>query len=773
MARKKRTTRRRSAKKRRKSKRRSKSKHSRFPWTKIFLSLLVVLVAYVAFLDFRVYRQFEGKRWSLPARVYARPLELYAGLRLTAEQFSSELRALGYRSVRVARKAGEVSRNGRSFQLISRPFVFWDGQESSQSIRVAFSSTHLKSLQDDRNGNRLALARLDPLEIGSIHTARQEDRILLRLDEVPEVLVEALIAVEDRNFHTHHGVSPAAIARALWVNLRSGRVVQGGSTLTQQLVKNFFLTNQRSLWRKFNEAIMSLLLEKRYGKDEILEAYINEIYLAQDGQRAIHGFGLGSRFFFQRSPDELSTAQIALLVGMVKGPSYYDPRRRPERARERRNLVLRIMYEQGIIDRAQYQKSRMEKLGLVKAAAGTSKSFPAFLDMVRRQLRRDYDESDLVTEGLRVFTTLDPQLQWALQRSLDRRIRPLLKKQPQLQGAGLVTHSANGEVLALAGGREAGFAGFNRALDAKRHVGSLIKPAVYLTALERPARYNLASLIDDSPLEYEQAGQLWNPNNYDRKFHGQVMLYQALADSYNVATARLGLDLGVNAVVQTLRRLSVDEPLNPYPSLFLGATDLSLLDITRLYVNFASGGFQVPLRSIREVLDAGGVPLQRYELSVQRVIDPAPAYLINRALQMVVAEGTARSLNRRFSTALGLAGKTGTSNELRDSWFAGYDGEKLAVIWMGRDDNQSMGLSGASGAMQVWADLFASAGVVTQQLAKPESVAWYRVDRDSAGLADTGCKDTVQLPFIESEAKPAAAPCAQGRPLRWLPEWLQ
>ena len=773
MARKKRTTRRRSTKKRRKSKRTQKHRRNRFPWAKILLSLLAVLIAYVAFLDFRVYRQFEGKRWSLPARVYARPLELYAGLRLTPEQFSSELRALGYRSARVARKAGEVSRNGRSFQLISRPFLFWDGQEPSKAIRVTFTSTHLQSLRDDRNGDTLALARLDPLEIGSIHTARQEDRILLRLDDVPDILIKTLIAVEDRNFYNHHGVSPTAIARALWVNLSSGRVVQGGSTLTQQLVKNFFLTNRRSLWRKFNEAIMALLLERRYEKDEIFEAYLNEIYLAQDGQRAIHGFGLGSRFFFQRSPDELSTAQIALLVAMVKGPSYYDPRRRPDRARERRNLVLRIMHEQGIIDRAEYQKSRSEKLGLVKPAAGTSKTFPAFLDMVRRQLRRDYDETDLVTEGLRVFTTLDPQVQWALQKSLNRQIGPLLKKQPKLQGAGLVTHSANGEVLALVGGREAGFAGFNRALDAKRHVGSLIKPAVYLTALEQSSHYNLATLLDDGPLEYEQVGQLWKPKNYDRKFHGQVMLYQALANSYNVATARLGLALGMDAVVRTLRRLSIDEPLNPYPSLFLGATDLSLLDVSRLYLNFASGGFRVPLRSIREVLDAGGVPLQRYELSVERVIDPAPAYLINRGLQMVVADGTARTLNQRFAADLGLAGKTGTTNGLRDSWFAGYDGEKLAVIWMGRDDNQPMGLSGARGAMQVWAGLYASAGTVSPQLVKPDSVVWHRVDRETAGLADRGCKDTVQLPFIESEAKPAAAPCVQGRPLRWLPEWLQ
>jgi len=760
------------ARRRSPSKRRSKT-NSRIPWRKILVTLLVVIVGYVAFLDFQVYRQFEGKRWSLPARVYARPLELYVGLQLSPEQFADELRALGYRFVASARRAGEVSRDGGSFQLISRPFVFWDGEEPSRALRVDFSASHLHRLQDDRGGGAVALARLDPLEIGSIHTARQEDRILLKLEEVPETLVRALIAVEDRGFYQHHGVSPRAVGRALVVNVQSGRVVQGGSTLTQQLVKNFFLSSQRSLWRKVNEAIMSLLLERRYEKDEILEAYLNEVYLAQDGQRAIHGFGLGSRFLFQRPLQELSTAQMALLVSMVKGPSYYDPRRHPERARERRDLVLGIMQEQGIISQAEFQKARQEDLGLVQAAAGTSKSFPAFVDLVRRQLRRDYNESDLVSEGLRIFTTLDPQVQWALQSSLDQRIRPLLKQHPDLQGAGLVTHSANGEVLALAGGRQAGFAGFNRALDAKRHVGSLIKPAIYLTALEQPARYNLASRIDDSPLEFEQSGQLWKPENYDKVFHGEVMLYQALASSYNVATARLGLDLGVNEVIKTLRRLSVDEPLNPYPSLFLGATDLSPLSVTQLYLNFASGGFRVPLRSIREVLDSDGQPLQRYELSVERVIEPGPAYLMHRALQMVVEEGTGRALNSRFSAKLGLAGKTGTTNDLRDSWFAGFDGEKLGVIWLGRDDNLPMGLTGGSGAMQVWAGLYASAGAVPSQPMKPDSVEWYQVDKSSGGLADSGCDNTVQLPFVEAGSKPPRAPCARGGSLRWLPEWLR
>ncbi len=761
------------SKSRRRDTRRSARKRRSLPWGRLAIILALLVAGYVAFLDFQVYRKFEGHRWSLPARVYARPLELYTGLPLSAAQFAGELKALGYRFVSRPRRAGEVARNAGRFQLISRAFDFWDGREASRALRLSFKDGRVARLQDDRNGHTVALARLDPLEIGSIHTARQEDRILLRLEEVPPTLVEALVAVEDRGFYQHFGISPRSVARAFWVNLRSGRVVQGGSTLTQQLVKNFFLTNQRSLWRKINEAIMAVLIERRYDKDEILEAYLNEVYLAQDGQRAIHGFGLGSRFLFQRPLDELSTAQMALLVGMVKGPSYYDPRRHPKRALKRRNLVLQVMLDQGIIDRVQYQKARNEDLGLLIPDAGTSKTFPAFLDLVRRQLRRDYNEADLVGEGLRIFTTLDPQVQWALQKSLDRRIRPLLAQQPDLQGAGMVTHSSNGEVLALAGGRQAGYAGFNRALDIQRQIGSLIKPAVYLTALEQPQRYNLATHIDDAPLEYEASGKRWSPGNYDNRFHGQIMLYQALAHSYNVATARLGLELGVKNVVATLRRLGLEKPLNPYPSLFLGATDMSLLQVTRLYLGFASGGFQLPLRSIREVLDAEGKPLQRYDLSVQRVIDPAPAYLISTALQKVVAEGTARALNQRFSPQLGLAGKTGTTNDLRDSWFAGYDGDKLGVVWVGRDDNQPMGLTGATGAMQIWADLYAEAGVTPQQLLKPEAITWHGVDPLSGGLADNGCEDTVQLPFIESGSLPAPAPCAASSAPDWLPGWLR
>ncbi len=766
------------ARNKRGSRRRTTKKHKTtrgFPWLKLALALVVVLAGYVAWLDFKVYHQFEGKRWSLPARVYARPLELYIGQHISADSFVAELTGLGYRFTTSVKRPGEASRDRNRFNVVTRPFRFWDGDEPSHQLRVEFDSDRVSLLRDRAGGGDLALVRLDPMEIGSIHTARQEERILLKLVDVPEKLTNTLIAVEDRTFYRHHGVSLRAMARALYADIKAGGVVQGGSTLTQQLVKNFFLTNQRSISRKFNEALMALLLELRYSKDEILETYLNEVYLAQDGQRAIHGFGLGSQFFFQRPPSELSDAQIALLVGMVKGPSYYDPRRYPDRALERRNLVLRIMRETGILSDAEEQAARREPLGLVSAGKRTSTTFPAFLDLVRRQLRRDYQEADLTTEGLKIFTTLDPQVQWALQTGIGERLDALGAGAEAMQAAGVVTSASNGEVLALEGGRVPGFAGFNRALDAERPIGSLVKPAVYLTALEHPQQFTLATLIEDEPYRVEQRGAPpWEPLNYDKQFHGDVMLYQALAQSYNVATARLGMTVGLDQVIQTLRRLGVSEPLKAYPSLLLGTAELSPLEVTTFYQTFASGGYLTPLRSIRAVMNADGELLQRYPLKVTRVIEPGPALLITRAMQGVVSQGTAHALNRYFSSEFGLAGKTGTTDDLRDSWFAGFDGDRLGVVWMGRDDNQSTGLSGSTGAMQIWRDLFERIGAAPVLTVQPETIEWRSVDLESGGLADTQCANTVQLPFLVGSQLPETAPCAGGNPSsKWFEGWFK
>jgi penicillin-binding protein 1B len=731
----------------------------------LLVMLAVFSVAYVAYLDFHVRQQFDGKRWSLPARVFARPLELYVGLPLTPDDFDTELSSLHYQPVSSPRQAGEMSRNRNVFHLVTRRFAHLDGEEPSRDIRVSFSDGLVDRVSDAVKGTDLSLVRLDPVLVGSFYPAHNEDRVLVKLAEVPPALVNALIAVEDHGFYAHHGIAPLSILRALWANIRARGVVQGGSTLTQQLVKNFFLSSERTLTRKVNEAIMALLLEWHYQKDEILEAYLNEVYLGQDGNRSIHGFGLASHFYFDRPLGELSVDQLALLVGLVKGPSYYNPRVHPERAVQRRNFVLDVMVEQGLITRDEAAQAKSRGLGVSRDTNKAIDTFPAFLDMVRRQLRRDYREEDITSEGLRIFTTLDPQVQWRLEESLDQRLGVLERNRSlragTLEGASVVTSIQGGEVQAVAGGRKPGYSGFNRSLDASRQVGSIIKPAVYLTALERPEHYTLATLLDDDPLTYTAPNKTtWSPNNYDKQFHGMTPLYLALANSYNVATARLGLDVGIKSVIATLRDLGIDQPLNPYPSLLLGAVELSPLQVTQMYQTIASGGFQTPLRAIRAVQAADGTQLQSYPLKVTAAVNPAAAYLVTTALRYAARIGTGRSLYQVLPPDMEIAGKTGTTDDMRDSWYAGYTGDRLAVIWVGRDDNKSTGLSGSSGALLVWRDLFLRLGSSGSLQSQPDGIEYVRIDPATGLRADPGCGNSVELPFIQGSAPAAMAPCA-------------
>jgi len=741
------------------------------------------MAGYITWLDYQVRHQFTGKRWSLPARVYARPLELYTGLELSADQFLSELRALHYRPVVTASSPGLFSRNKNTFQLFSRPFDFWDGPESARNLRVTFSGKRIVKMSDGTNGRPVSLARLDPVLVGSFYPAHNEDRVLLQLDNVPVSLTDALISIEDRGFYSHHGVAPLAIVRALLANIRAGSVVQGGSTLTQQLVKNFFLSSERSLVRKINEAIMALLVEWHYDKDEILEAYLNEIYLGQDGNRAIHGFGLASYFYFERPLTELSVDQYALLVGLVKGPSYYNPRRHPDRALSRRNLVLGVMADLELIAPEDLSRLKARKLGVSHFKRKAINTFPAFLDLVRRQLQRDYRDEDITSEGLRIFTTLDPQVQWRLEQVLETRLKSLESvrkiKAGTLEAAAVVASVQGGEVLALAGGRNAKFSGFNRALDARRQVGSLLKPAVYLTALEQPGRYTLTTLLDDRPLSFTaRNGDVWEPRNYDRKNHGDVPLYQALAHSYNVSTARLGLALGIEQIIKTLRKLGVEQHLNPYPSLVLGAVEMSPLQVTNMYQTFASGGFRSRLRAINAVLAVDNSPLQRYPLSVQAAIDPAPNYLISTAMRFAVREGTGRGLYQYLPDHQDVAGKTGTTDNLRDSWFAGFTDDRLGVVWIGRDDNQPTGLTGSSGALRVWGDLFAGFNNPDQLPVAVENIEYHWIEPKTGLLADAGCPDAVQLPFIVGSAPKEIAVCVQKKgvltaPVDWFKELFE
>jgi penicillin-binding protein 1B len=639
---------------------------------------------------------------------------------------------------------------------VTRPFSFEDGPQSAVRVRVQFSGGIVGSLTDRVKGAPLDLVRLDPALIGGIYPGNNEDRILLRLEEVPRQVVDALLVVEDRQFHSHVGIDLRGIARAAYVTA-SGQGVQGGSTITQQLVKNFYLSAERTLRRKLTEMVMAVLLEARYSKDEILETYLNEVYLGQDGNRAIHGFGLAGSHYFDKQLGQLAPQEIALLVGMLKGPTAFNPRTNPKRALERRNVVLAEMAEAGQITKTELLQARSSPLGIAaKPPQGTS-PYPAFLTLVHRQLLRDYRDRDLRSEGLQIMTTLDPLIQGAAERALATRLEALEKGKQlgreTLQGVVLVTSTQNGEVQAVVGGRDPRIDGFNRALDSRRPIGSLVKPIVFLTALQSPESYTLATLLDDSPLVVKQAGASdWSPRNYDNEFRGRIPLVRALAISSNVATARLGLDLGVPRVMDTLRRFGVDRDLPAYPSSLLGAVDLSPLEVTQFYQAIASGGFSTPLRTIREVLTAEGAPLQRYPLDVVQAADPGPVFLLTVAMQQVVRTGTARGLSLYVGPEIGIAGKTGTTDGYRDSWFAGFTGDHLAVVWVGRDDNQPTGLSGASGAMTVWGEMMAALGPAPLEIGMPEGIEVARIDPSTGLRCDWTCTDSVELPFLSGSA---------------------
>lgn len=749
------------------------------PWLgwaiKLGLVGLVVLAVFAVYLDAVVQEKFSGKRWTVPAKVYARPLELFVGQKLAKDDFLKELDALGYRRESAVAGPGGVSVAGNNIELHSRGFQFYESVEPSQRVRVRFSGDYVAGLTQASGGN-LAVARLEPLLIGGLYPAHQEDRVLIKLEQVPPYLVETLVAIEDREFFNHFGVSPKGVARAVWINATAGQLRQGGSTLTQQLVKNFYLTNERTLARKATEAMMAVLLELHYEKKDILEAYLNEVFLGQDGQRAVHGFGLASQYFFSQPLSELKLDQVALLVGMVKGPTYYNPRRNPERALERRNLVLDVLAAQGVASTEEVEAAKQKPLGITQRGTLADSSFPAFLDLVKRQLREDYQEQDLTEEGLRIFTSFDPIMQLKAESALADTLKRLSGRKgvDQVEAGMVVTSPESGEVQAIIGSRQPRFAGFNRALDAVRPIGSLIKPAIYLTALERPSQYTLTSLLEDQPFSIKgQDGQVWSPQNYDRKAHGTIYLYQGLVNSYNLSTAKLGLELGVPEVLKTLNRLGVEQQWPAYPSMLLGAGGLSPMNVANMYQTLANGGFNTPLRGIRAVLTAEGEPLKRYPFQIQQRFDSGAIYLLQNAMQRTMSEGTGRSVYSQLPRSLALAGKTGTSNDSRDSWFAGFSQDVLAVVWLGRDDNGPTPLTGATGALQVWTDFMRKADPLPLDMPVPDNVVQAWVDASSGQGTDPSCPNAVQMPYIRGSQPVAGPACGIQAPVNEVMDWVR
>ncbi len=760
-------TRKRSPGKKRSAKKSSPGKLARlFRWLLLAAGLgLGLLIPWTLWLNHVVVAEFEGRKWDLPSRVYARPLSLYSGLRLSPGALQRELESAGYRRVDNPDAPGEYSGSGGQFDIFRRAFRFDDGPQEALRFRVSFSAGAVSALASPAGGGELGLIRLDPAEIASIYPLHDEDRSLVALGDVPELLVTGLQAVEDRQFKHHHGVDPRGIARAMWANLRAGEAVQGGSTLTQQLVKNFYLSNERTLPRKINEALMALLLELHYDKADILEAYLNEVFLGQQGNHAIHGFARGSEYYFGQPLETLAPHQVALLVGMVRGASYYNPRRNPERAKARRDRVLDTFAETGLLTADQAAQWQAKPLDITDTPGFGRNRYAAFVDLVRDQLQRDYREEDLRSEGLRIFTTLAPAAQAAAEDAVSRGLDDLADRglPEDLQGALVLADVDSGEVRAVVGDRHPGRRGFNRALNARRQVGSVIKPLVYLLALEHPEAYSWLTRIEDEPISLVQPdGSRWTPSNYDNRSHGEVSLLEALTRSYNQATVRLGMQIGVNHLVTRLQRLGIEHDVPAVPSTFLGAVELTPMEVTQLYQSIAAGGYSVPLRAVTAVQTPAGETLNRYPLRLTPQARRDAIAVLNYGLTRVVTDGTASALPGLVGSE-GMAGKTGTTNERRDSWFVGYTRDLVGVAWVGLDDNRPAGVTGANAAMRVWAGLFRQLPVEPVSFDLPEGASWRWVDPVANALSEEGCSGAVQMPFVAGSEPETAVSCGNRR----------
>ncbi len=718
------------------------------------------MAAYVVHLDRMVTREFRGRHWTLPAQVYAAPLELYPGLGIARRDVEADLRRLGYREARHHLRTGTYRERAGRFEVGLRTARFAEGVRPAETLYVTTSRGTIAALSDAA-GRAVPIIRLDPLLIGSIFPSHGEDRIIVRPSEVPPLLPKALVAVEDRDFYTNIGIEPLAMLRALIVDLRAGAIRQGGSTLTQQLVKSMYLSPRRTLWRKIREAIMAVSLEMHFSKADLMNTYINEIHLGQDGNRAIDGFGLAAQFYFGTPLDELDVDQIATLVALVRGPSYYNPRRHPERTLARRNLVLREMAGQHVIAPAVAAAAEARPLGVTPKTQGAY--YPAYLDLVRATLRRDYPEKELTEAGLKVYTNLDPRVQADAERILERRLTVLdrLHKHPggSLEGAVVVTAPQSGDVIALVAGRNSGFDGFNRALDGYRQIGSLVKPFVYLAAMES-GRYNPTTLVDDAPVSIRLSnGRVWQPKNYTRENYGPVPLVRALADSLNDASVNLGMDVGLPNVIHVLEQFGLERTPAEDPSLLLGAIELSPLEVAQLYGGLANGGFRTRLRAVRAVMSADGKPLKAFPVELEPVAPAAAVYEVDSMLEQVVEQGTGAPARAVLPPSLIVAGKTGTTSDLRDSWFAGFSGDQLAVVWVGYDDDDPTHFTGESGALSVWSRLMADIATNSWSAPMPDSLENVTIDFHTGLSAAAGCSDDlVTLPVPVGTSPPPPMP---------------
>ena len=712
----------------------------------------VVAAAVLLYLYVEVTRRFESRLWAFPSGIYSSTLTLTEGSPVDAGYLTRRLDRCGYGRTRAdPARPGQYRLAGGRLEVCLRPFRSPEAEPGVRWRSLRITDGRLAAILD-RAGDRRDRVVFEPELLASLQGPRREDRQVLLFDQVAPIFVKAVLAAEDARFFGHSGVDFRAVVRAALANVRHGGIIQGGSTITQQTVKNLYLGNQRTWWRKIRELPMALILDLRYEKEKILEVYLNQVYLGQRGSEAVCGFQAAARFYFGRDLDDLSLSEQCVLAGLISSPGRYNPFLHPEAALERRDQVLDAMVEREWLTDAQRRQAALEPLQLASGEKGFGKG-RYLVDFVRADLSALYDDKVLEEEGLKVFTTLDTRIQERAGEVLRTRLAalerevPLLRRnaaQHTLQGAVLFSQPLTGAVLAMVGGRDYGDTQFNRTTQSRRQPGSCFKPFVYLTGFEQAIAggngLTPGSILEDGPITLISAGKPWSPMNYDRQFRGPVTVRQALVESINVPAVRAGELVGIPEVIDLAGRCGITSPLQPWPSLALGAQEISVMDLATAFGTIANGGLRSKPRIIAEVWNAADEPLQRREVELHRAVSSRAAFLMNTILQEVLDYGTARS-SRALGYRGSAAGKTGTTDDTRDAWFVGYTPDLLGVVWVGYDDNLRTGLTGATGALPIWVDIMTTVGAARREseFRRPSGIVKRRIDPMSGQLAVRAC----------------------------------
>ena len=686
----------------------------------------------------------SGPVWHIPSRFYSSPTRIVAGTDIKRIGLSDRLKRLRYRQTKVVRAPGEYRVSGGTITLFLHGFEYPDQTLKPHLVKLVLDGPIVKDIRSLKTERTLDQIKLEPECFAEVFDHGREDRTVVTLRQCPQVLIDAIVATEDRRFFKNWGIDLRSIFRAGVVNIRSGRIVEGGSTITQQLIKNLFLTSERTFTRKIRETWMSLVMDVMFSKSEILEMYINEIYLGQWGNAGVYGFGRAAKVYFEKDLSELTLPEAALLAGIIRAPNIYSPYKHPQMALGRRNTVLRLMYDEGYITEKAYQKARKAPLGMAPYIPRTRHA-PYFVDYILASIDDQFPVGELSRGGYRIFTTLDMQAQLAAEKILAREIRNLDSGGAPLQGAVVVMEPNSGAVMAMVGGKSYADSQFNRAVQMRRQIGSLVKPYVYYAALKNG--YVLSSFVNDDPLTLTgQDGKIWTPANYDNQSHGQVMVADALINSYNIATVRLGLDIGLSRIADGIREVAPQIKIKERPSLLLGAVELSPLNVARLYAPFANMGSRVSPFALTAITKDSSVLLRGEFQAPTAVMSADAVYLVDACLQDVMRFGTGRRASE-YGMPDGVCGKTGTTNDMRDSWFVGFTPEMVAVAWVGNDGNRPVNLSGAAGAMPIIGQIMASLKP-TAKITPPGSIIFCDIDPVNGKLANF-IVDKRTLPYIK------------------------